>query len=190
MSEITIPNKSSLRVYWDDKPEKYSREDRNKVRNYFSNKYGVPKNSINVIFRPVKKDKDGNVIQLTGVGIDNIMDVNYQHKLFKEWIEREQKVVDFDRLIALDKKVNESIDFKENEFNFRSWSLKHLVINNFLCFGEDNNVSFSKLKGINVITSDPLNAGGKCVRSDTKVVIKFDKSEIIKKLGFIPDELK
>ena len=93
MSEITIPNKSSLRVYWDDKPEKYSREDRNKVRNYFSNKYGVPKNSINVIFRPVKKDKDGNVIQLTGVGIDNIMDVNYQHKLFKEWIEREQKVV-------------------------------------------------------------------------------------------------
>jgi hypothetical protein len=189
-NKLEIPSKANIRVYWDDKPENYSREERNKVRNYFSKKYNIDKGSINVIFRPVKTDTNGNTVPLTGVGIENVMDINYQHQLFKEWLKREEKVVDFNRLLALDKKVNDMIDFKEEEFNYRTWSLKYLVINNFLSFGEDNKIHYSKLKGINIVTSEPKNMGGKCVRSDTKVVIKFDESEIIKNLGFIPDELK
>ena len=160
-NKLNIPNKANLRVYWDDKPENYSREDRNKVRNYFARKYNIDKGSINVIFRPVKKDKDGNMVALTGVGLENVMDINYQHQLFKEWLKREEKSVNFDRIIALDKKVNDAINFNDEEFNFRSWSLKYLVINNFLSFGEDNKIHYSKLKGINVVTSLPANTGGK-----------------------------
>ena len=161
MERINIPNKAKVRIYWDDKPENYSREERNKIRSHFANIYGVPRNSINIIFRPVKKDKDGNTIEISGVGIENIMDINYQHQLFKEWLKREDKKVDFDRLLALDKKVNHSINFQPGEFNYRSWDLKFLTINNLLCFGEGNKINFSKLNGINVITSDPLNQGGK-----------------------------
>lgn len=173
MEKIQIPSKASLRVYWDDKPENYSRGDISKIRNYFANKYGVSKHLINVIFRPVKKDKDGNTIEITGSGIENIMDINYQHQLFKEWITRENKVVDFDRLLALDKKVNESIQFKSNEFNYRSWNLKYLLLDNFLCFGEQNKIPFDKLNGINVITSEPLNQGGKTTFSIDALLFLF-----------------
>jgi exonuclease SbcC len=34
-------------------------------------------------------------------------------------------------------------------------------MNNFLCFGEDNFVHFSRLRGLNIIDSDPPNQGGK-----------------------------
>lgn len=161
MNRIKIPGKAKIRVYWDDRPENYSREEINKIKNQFANVYGINRNSVNVIFRPIKKDKNGNIIQTTGIGIDNIMDINYQHQLFKEWLKRENKNVDFERLVNLDKRVNEAINFKSDEFNFKSWNLKHLVIDNFLCFGDNNTVNFDKLKGINVITSEPLNQGGK-----------------------------
>ena len=64
------------------------------------------------------------------------------------------------------------------------------MIDNFLSFGENNFASFTKLKGLTVVNSLPSNQGGKCVRADTQVVIQFDKDEIIKRLGFLPDELK
>lgn len=173
MSRIKIPNKAKVRVYWDDRPENYSREEINKIKNQFANVYGIHRNSVNVIFRPIKKDAQGNIIQTTGVGIDNIMDINYQHQLFKEWLKREDKKVDFERLVNLDKKVNEAINFKPDEFNFKSWSLKHLVIDNFLCFGDNNTVNFDKLKGVNVITSDPLNQGGKTTFSIDALLFLF-----------------
>ncbi|NIQ17035.1 MAG: hypothetical protein GTO02_22415, partial [Candidatus Dadabacteria bacterium] len=61
-----------VRVYWEDKPENYSREGKNKVKNYFAKKYGIPRNSIKVVFRPVKIDGNGNVVEISGAGIDNI----------------------------------------------------------------------------------------------------------------------
>jgi len=190
MSELLIPNNAMIRVYWDDKPEMYSKEDRNKVRNYFSNKYGVPKNQINVIFRPIKINENGDTVEMSGVGIDNIMDINYQHQLFKEWIKRENITVDFDRIISLDKKVNEDIKFKSEDYNYKSWKLKYLMLDNFLSFGDKNDIDFNKLNGINVVTSLPLNQGGKCVRSNTEVVIQFSRGDIIDKLGFLPGKLK
>lgn len=190
MERIKVAPKAQLYVYWSDLPEKYSREDRNKVRNYFASKYNVPKNNINVIFQPLKLNEKGEKIEITGAGIDNILDVNYQQQLFKQWIEREKKTVDFDRLLALDAKVNESINFSENTFTHRTWSLKQLAINNFLCFGENVNIPFTKLRGLSMVTSEPKNMGGKCVRYDTEITIKYNEEEIIKKLGFLPDELK
>lgn len=161
MERIKVAPKAQLYVYWSDLPEKYSREDRNKVRNYFASKYNVPKNNINVIFQPLKLNEKGEKIEITGAGIDNILDVNYQQQLFKQWIEREKKTVDFDRLLALDAKVNESINFSENTFTHRTWSLKQLAINNFLCFGENVNIPFTKLRGLSMVTSEPKNMGGK-----------------------------
>src|SRR5690348_11549438 len=99
---IQIPPYARVKVYWDDKPENYSREGKNRVKSYFANKYAVQKNNINVVFRPIKIDSNGKVIEITGAGIDNIMDVNYQRTLFKEWLEREEKNVEFDRIVKLD----------------------------------------------------------------------------------------
>lgn len=157
----TISPYSKIKVYWDDRPENYSKEAKNKVRNYFANKYGVSKNNINVVYRPVRFNDKGDTIEITGAGIENIMDVNYQRALMKELIDREQKSVDFNRIIALDDKVNTSLNVDLNETQHRSWSIKWVMVDNFLSFGENNYVPFSKLRGLTVVNSIPSNQGGK-----------------------------
>jgi DNA repair exonuclease SbcCD ATPase subunit len=152
---------SKIKVYWDDRPENYSKEAKNKVRNYFANKYGVAKNNINVVYRPVRLNDKGDVIEITGAGIENIMDVGYQRALMKELIDRDGKSVDFNRIIALDDKVNASLNVDLTEAQHRSWSIKWVMIDNFLSFGENNYVPFSKLRGLTVVNSMPSNQGGK-----------------------------
>jgi DNA repair exonuclease SbcCD ATPase subunit len=152
---------AKIKVYWDDQPHNYSREAKNKIRNYFANKYGVNKNNINVVYRPVKRTENGDLIEITGAGIENIMDVNYQRALMKELIERDDKKVDFNRILALDDKVNGELNVDVNEVQHRTWSVKWLMINNLLSFGEDNYIPFSKLRGLNIVNSIPSNQGGK-----------------------------
>jgi len=158
---IQIPEYAKIKVYWDDKPENYSREAKLKVRNYFAKKYGLEKLNINIIYRPVKIGKDGEIIEITGAGIDNIMDRNYQVELMREWFKREGKTVDFARILDLDRKVNGSLSADAEVLNHRSWELKWLFIDNFLCYGDDNFISFSNLKGLNIVNSEPSNQGGK-----------------------------
>ena len=161
LDKILISPHSKIKVYWDDKPENYSKEAKNKVRNYFSTKYGVSKNNINVIYRPVKINPNGDVIEITGAGIENIMDINYQRALMKEVIDRDGKTVDFNRIIALDDKINGDLNVDLTASQHRSWSIKWIMVDNFLSFGEKNYVPFSKLKGLTIVNSIPANQGGK-----------------------------
>ena len=160
-TNIAIPEYAKVKVYWDDRPENYSRQSKLTVRNYFSRKYGISKHNINVIYRPIKVGKNGEIIQISGAGIENILDRNYQVELMKQWFKREDKTIDFKRILDLDKKVNDSLDNQNEIVNNRSWELKWLYIDNFLCFGEKNFVSFGKLNGLNIVTSEPANQGGK-----------------------------
>ena len=189
LDKISISPYAKIKVQWSDRPENYSKEAKNKIRNYFANKYGVNKNNINVVYQPVKLNDKGDLIDISGAGIDNIMDATYQRGLMKEWVARENKNVSFDRLLKLDDKVNSELNIDFTEVQHKSWSMKWLMIDNFLSFGENNFLQFNKLKGLTVVNSIPSNQGGKCVRSNTKINIQFDKDEIIKKLGVLPEEL-
>lgn len=161
IDKVNISPYSRVKVEWTDRPENYSKEAKNKVRNYFAAKYGVPKNNINVVYRPVKINSNGDVVEIVGAGIENIMDVNYQRALMKEVIARDGKVVDFNRIIALDERVNAELNVDLTVSQHRNWSIKWLMINNFLSFGENNYVPFSKLRGLTVVNSVPPNQGGK-----------------------------
>ncbi len=187
---INLKHNSKVRVIWSDRSENYSREGKNRIQRYFSDKYNVDKQNINVIFTPVKTNKNGDEIKIDGATIDNIMDFNYQKGLFKEWLDREGKTVDFDRIIALDNKVNSELDLTDNINNGSRYKLKWLKIDNFLSFGNDNFFDVNSYNGLTVVNSLPENMGGKCVRSNTMVVIEYDVDEIINKLGFLPDEFK
>ena len=190
MDKMVLSTYGKVRVFWYDRPENYSKESKIKIRNHFANKYGILKNNINVVYQPVRLNKNGELIVIADAKIENIMDINYQRALMKECLVRDNKTIDFDRIIALDDKVNSDINVDQSVSQHKSWSIKWLMLDNFLSFGQENYVSFSKLKGLTVVNSIPSNQGGKCVRGDTKVNIQFDKEEIIKKLGFLPDELK
>ena len=158
---INISPYSKIKVYWDDRPENYSKEGKNRIKNHFAKKYGVNKNSIDVIYRPVKFSENGDAIEINGATIENIMDTNYQRELMREWVKREDKKVDFDRLLKLDDRVNAELNLDNSEISHTSWSIKWIMINNFLSFGENNYLPFSKLKGLNVVNSLPANQGGK-----------------------------
>lgn len=193
---IKIPQHARIKVYWDDTPENYSKENKITVRNYFSTKYGVEKSNIDVIYRPVKLDSFGEMVEISGAGIENIMDVGYQRELFKEWLTRESKTVDYDRLISLDDKINSELNIEVNDTAHKSWSLSWMMINGFLCFGANNFVSLSKLKGLTIINSYPENQGGKTTFSvdSFKFLLygktsKTDKNEAIFNQYWDNDEL-
>lgn len=195
-NKITVPHNAKVKIQWSDKTENYSREAKLKIRNDFSKKYNLNKENITVIYTPVKADKNGNLIEITGAGVENIMDVNYQRQLMKTWFDNEKKEVDFDRLIKLDDKINTDISFDGEDVKQKSYSLKWISINNFLCFGENNFISFDNLYGLNVITSFPSNYGGKTTFSVDSVKFLFfgkttktDKNEQIFNLFSDKNEL-
>jgi len=156
-----LPTNSKIKVYWDDLPINYSKEGKIRVRNHFASKYGVNKNNVNVIYRPVKFNDKGDTIELDGMAMENIMDVNYQRALMKELVDKDSKSIDFNRILALDEKVNNELNVDLTVSQHRSWSIRWIMINNFLSFGEDNYVPFSKLKGLTIVNSTPANQGGK-----------------------------
>lgn len=160
MNEIT-ENKNKIKVYWDDLPENYSKEIKNRITTYFSNKYKVAKNNVTVVFRPIRKDKYGNTVEISDAGVDNIMDINYQRELMKKWVEINEKKVDFTRIVKLDDKVNKDVNFSATEKRHKRWGINWLEINNFLSFGDNNRVNFEKLNGLNIVNSIPENQGGK-----------------------------
>lgn len=158
---VKISPYSKVKVHWDDLSENYSRANKTRVINYFASKYGIAKTNITVSFRAHKKNANGDLIQITGAGIDNIMDISYQRGLMKELIARENKIVDFNRILALDDKVNGELNVDLTVSQHRLWSIKWIMIDNFLSFGESNYVPFSKLNGLTIVNSIPSNQGGK-----------------------------
>jgi len=156
-----MESNNKIRVYWDDLPENYTKELKNRVVKHFSTKYNVDKNNINVVFRASKMGEDGELISVNDAGIDNIMDINYQRELMKEWLNKNDKQLNFEIITKLDDKVNKEVDFNPNEIRHRRWGLNWLEINNFLCFGSDNKINFERLNGLNIVNSLPENQGGK-----------------------------
>jgi len=155
---VKIPNKAKIRVIWDDSPENYTQERSKRITKYFIEKYNNP--NVQVIFKPKKILTEGGEVEMTVA--DNVMDVTYQRKLFKQWITDNKVDVDWDRLLKLDDKVNEKLSQqRETDYRYRNWYIKELEWSNFLSYGDGNKISFKELEGITVITSDPLNMGGK-----------------------------
>ena len=167
----TLPSQAKVKIYWDDTPINYSKEGKLKIRNQFANKYRLNKNNVKVIYRPVKVNTKGETINISGAGIDNIMDVSYQRSLMKDLIVRDGKNVDFNRILDLDTKINSELNVDLEALQHRTWSFRWIMINNFLSFGENNYLSYSKLKGLTIVNSEPENTGGKTTL--TIDVIKF-----------------
>jgi DNA repair exonuclease SbcCD ATPase subunit len=160
-NNIIVSPYGKIKVEWLDKPENYSKDNKNKIRNYFSRKYNVSKNNIIVDYKAIKHSDNGDLIEITGSNIENIMDVNYQRALMKEVIDRDKKNVDFNRIIALDDKVNSELNIDLSQTQHKSWSLKWIMIDNFLSFGKNNYLPFSKVRGFTIVNSSPGNFSGK-----------------------------
>ena len=178
LTKVHVPEKAHIRVDWEDYPENRTVESKNRVKSYFSKKYGVPTTSIKINFIPIIKNKEGKTIDISDGLIENIMDEEYQRKLFAEWLKRNETNVDFSRLCKLDDKINEVLfEGDVEDYRYRRWELKKLWIDNFLSYGDNNDLDYSKLKGLNVVKSEPANQGGKTIFSiDALLFLFFGKT--------------
>jgi len=175
---ILVTKNGFIRVDWQDYPENRTVETINRVKTYFSEKYGIPKTSVKINFTPILKNTVGKVIDITDGLVDNIMDTAYQRGLFLEWVKLTDVDVDFNRLCRLDDRVNEVlVNEGEEDIRYRRWSINKLWINNFLSFGEDNIIEYNNLKGLTVVNSIPANQGGKTIFSiDSLLFLFFGKT--------------
>lgn len=170
--EIKVNKNGKVKVYWSDYPENYSRESRNRVKKYFSVKYDIAPQNINVIYKPSKRNSSGELVEIDGANIESIMSTEYQRKLFKEWLTREGKEdVNFEKVLALDDKVNNEMDIDSENDSHKKYRLKWLTVNNFLSYGENNEFPVDRFKGFTVVNSNPANQGGKT--SITIDAVKF-----------------
>lgn len=156
--KVTIPSKASVRVIWEGDPVEYTKDRVKRIEQYIAEKYSVDK--VQVIFKPKKQNTEHGEVEMAIT--DNVMDINYQRRLFKEWLDGNKIDVDWDRLIRLDDKVNDKLKEKRDiEYRYRNWHIKELEWDNFLSYGDGNKLSIDGLKGITTITSNPPNMGGK-----------------------------
>jgi len=178
LTKVHVPEKAHIRVDWEDYPENRTVESKNRVKSYFAKKYDVPTTSIKINFIPIIKNKEGKAIDISDGLIENIMDEDYQRRLFNEWLKRNETSVDFDRLCKLDDKINDTLFEGEIEdYRYRRWELKNLWIDNFLSYGDNNTLDYTKLKGLNIVKSEPANQGGKTIFSiDALLFLFFGKT--------------
>lgn len=160
LNEIVIPEKAQIRVEWKDKPENYSVEAKKDIIGYFSKKYNIPKERVKVSYIATKINSKGEEVRLGDEVIENIMDINFQRKLFKQYIEDNKIDVDFNEVLKIDDIVNAEVNYTVEDRN-RNYKIKKVWVDNFLCFGEGVDVNFEELKGLVSITSVPSNMGGK-----------------------------
>ena len=175
---VEVPVNAQIRVDWQDYPENRTLETTNRVKTYFSEQYGISKTSIKLNFIPILKNNAGKVVDLSDGLIDNIMDSAYQRSLFSEWLKINDVTVDYDRLCRLDEKVEEVlINREEEDVRYRRWCIKNLWLDNFLSFGNGNNVDYQNLLGLTIVNSQPENQGGKTIFTiDALLFLFFGKT--------------
>ena len=143
-----------IKVTWEDTPENFTQEKIKRLKSYFKKKYNSER--VNVITKVNGINSPNSPQEVT----ENIIDKEYQKKIVKDFLKDQNVNVDWDKFVRLDNRVEENIKEEENVSN-KKWFVKWIEFSNFLSFGEDNKIDFTKYPGITAIDSNPPNFGGK-----------------------------
>jgi DNA repair exonuclease SbcCD ATPase subunit len=158
-----------IQVVWEDVPENFTQERIKSVKQYFQKKY--LSQNVNVITK-VKNVEEGT-LQTVDVSL-NIMDKNYQTELLKSYLTGKGYDPYIDDVLGIDGLVeNRMIAEAQETTSFKKWYIKKIEFSNFLSYGENQVLDFTKCDGITVVESDPPNFGGKTVLSVDLLLFLF-----------------
>ena len=143
-----------IKVTWEDTPENFTQEKIKRLKSYFKKKYNSER--VNILTKVTGLNLPNSPQEVT----ENIIDKEYQKKLVKDFLKEQEVDIDWDKFVRLDNKVEENIQEEENASN-KKWFIKWVEFSNFLSFGENNKIDFTKYNGITAIDSNPSNFGGK-----------------------------
>lgn len=131
------------------------------LRREVADKYNLPLRNVVINPKPIMVDEDGKPVSLTSDIITSIQDPKFQQNLFKEYIEmKEIKDVDMNMILDIDNRVNAFVDF-DSYSKYKSYKFKYVKWKNFLSYGEDNYIDFTKLHGLVLLCGNPQNQSGK-----------------------------
>ena len=158
---INIPTEARVKIEWSDDPINYSYQNKNKIISYIKDKYGISKDHIKVAFIPKRINEKGEEVNINTEIIENIQDLNFQLKLFKDYLRNNDiKNYDWDFIKSIDSHINSKIDYDKYE-KYKRYSIEWLEWSNFLSYGNNNKLNLSELNGLVLLTSIPGNQGGK-----------------------------
>lgn len=139
----------------------YNEEKINSLKQKISDKYNVPLKNVELNFKPITQNKDGERISLTSDVINNIQDPKFQIELFKEYIEtKDIEDVDFQYIENIDSQVNNFVDFDAYS-KYKNYRFKYVKWDNYLSYGKGNYFDFTTLKGLVALKGEPENQCGK-----------------------------
>ena len=148
-----------VQVVWEDTPDNFTQERIRSVKQYFQKKYSTT--NVNVVTK--LKNIDEEVAQTVDVSL-NIMDKNYQAELIKSYLKSKGWEDFTDKVMEIDRLVESKISAENEDVSaFKKWYIKRIEFSNFLSYGENQILDFSKCDGITAVESDPPNFGGKTV---------------------------
>jgi DNA repair exonuclease SbcCD ATPase subunit len=156
--DISTLDNPYVQVIWEDTPENFTQERIKSVKQYFMKKYAST--NINVITKVKTSDEVQQTIDVTV----NIMDKNYLKELIKNYLESKNLDKHYEQVLNIDLAVENRMLINEVEITpFKRWYIKKIEFSNFLSYGENQVIDFTKCDGITVVESDPPNFGGKTV---------------------------
>lgn len=139
----------------------YNEERKRSMRRGVAEKFGVPVRSVEIVFKPVTVNENGERVSVTSDVIRNVQDPAYQRLMMREYVaQKGYEGVDFDAVDEIDGRVNGMVDFCQYS-KYKNYRFKTVRWSNFLSYGEDNFFDFTKLHGLVLLNSEPANQGGK-----------------------------
>lgn len=158
---VQLGEKTKVVVEWSVQPVNYSREKADSLAHKMAKKYGVPKDNIVIEPKFVTKRADGQEVPLTNELITNIQDPKFQQMMFVQYAE-DNDIEDFDAeaINEIDDQLNTQIDYEVYD-KFKKYEVKWIRWSNFLSYGSDNYLDFTKLHGLVHLKGEPANESGK-----------------------------
>ncbi len=157
-----------IQVIWEDYAENITQEKIKSVRHYFQKKYFS--SNVNVITKTKTSEETAQTVDISF----NILDKNYQLELVKSYLKSKGNETQYDEIYKLDGIVDNKLLMNDAEVTpFKKWFIKKIEFSNFLSYGENQVIDFTKCDGITVIESNPPNFGGKTVLSVDLLLFLF-----------------
>jgi len=164
-------NNPYIQVVWEDTPDNFTQERIKRVRSYFEKKYDSK--NVNVV---TKVKVTNSEIQSVDVSM-NILDENFQKDLIVKYLnihdlnDDEKEVLEFNEVVE-----NKVSSEKSDITPFKKWYINKIEFSNFLSFGDNQVLDFSKVKGITSVESNPSNFGGKTILTVDLLLFLFFNS--------------
>ena len=192
---MKLGDKSKVTVTWHVQPVDYSREKANNIAHKMAKKYGIPADNVTVEPDYYSRKENGEEAPLTNDLIVNIQDPKFHQVMYVKYAE-DNEITDFDAeaINEIDNQVNTRVDYEVYE-KFKKYEVKWIKWSNFLSYGEDNYMDFTKLHGLVHLKGEPANESGKSTLAyDLLHFLLFgkassDKADVLAKLfnRYIPE---